>query len=130
MSNRDIVDKFFECWINGDIAGSMARCTDDVVWDNKPLKPLKGKPAIEAFLTKFAKGMSDIRYDIHYAMEQGDRLMLEGTENYTKNERRISVPYMASFEFRDNRICAWRDYFDLASVERQLAAGTAKGTSD
>ena len=121
MSNKDIVDQFFDCWTRGDIAGSMAVCTDDVVWDNVPMKPIEGKKAIEAFLKKFAEGMSDIRYDIDVVMEDGNRLMLEGAENYTKKGRRVSVRYMASFEFQDNRISAWRDYFDLATVERQLA---------
>ena len=121
MSNKDIVDQFFACWSNGDIAGSMALCTDDIVWDNVPMKPIEGKAAIEAFLTKFAKGMSDVHYDIHGFMQDDDRLMLEGVENYTKKGRKVSVPYMASFDFRDGQICAWRDYFDLATVERQLA---------
>ncbi len=121
MSNRDIVDQFFECWSNGNIAGSMAVCTDDAVWDNVPLKPVVGKPAIEKFLTKFARGMTDIHYDIRNVLEDGNRLMLEGVENYTKNGRKVAVPYMASFEFRDGKISAWSDYFDLATVERQLA---------
>jgi limonene-1,2-epoxide hydrolase len=121
MSNKDIVDQFFSCWASGDIAGSMANCTDDVVWDNVPMNPIEGKAAVEAFLIKFAEGMSDVRYDIEHVMEDGNRLMLEGVENYTKKGRKVSVRYMASFEFRDNRISAWRDYFDLASVQRQLA---------
>jgi limonene-1,2-epoxide hydrolase len=120
MSNKDIVDRFFEKWQTGNIAGAMDECTEDAVWNNVPMKPIEGKAAIESFLTKFAKGMSDIHYDISYVMEEGDRLMLEGVENYTKSGHKVSVPYMASFQFRGGKIAAWADYFDLTTVERQL----------
>ena len=121
MSNRDIVNEFFDKWSRGDIEAALALCTDDVIWDNVPMKTIAGKSAVHGFLAKFAKGMSDIHYELRGVMEDGDRLMLEGVENYTKNGRKVSVPYMASFDFRDGRISAWRDYFDLATVERQLA---------
>ena len=72
-------------------------------------------------MEKFGKGMTDVHYDIKNVLEEGNLLMLEGVENYTKKGRSVSVPYMASFQFRDDKICLWRDYFDLATVERQLA---------
>lgn len=121
MTNKDIVDQFFACWSQGDLDGSMALCTEDAVWDNVPMKPVVGKAAISAFLGKFAKGMSDVHYEVKGVLENADSLMLEGTENYTKNGKKVSVPYMASFKFRDGKICSWSDYFDLATVERQLA---------
>lgn len=121
MTNKEIVDQFFACWSQGDLDGSMDLCTEDAVWDNVPMKPVVGKTAIRAFLGKFAKGMSDIHYEVKGVLENADSLMLEGTENYTKNGRKVSVPYMASFKFRDGKICSWSDYFDLATVERQLA---------
>lgn len=121
MSNREIVDRFFARWCEGDIAGAMAECTDDVVWDNVPMNVIEGRPAVQAFLEKFANGLSDPHYDIRNVLEKDDVLMIEGVENYTKNGRNVSVPYMASFKFRDGKICLWRDYFDLRTVERQLA---------
>ena len=120
MTNKDIVDQFFASWSDGDLDGAMAQCTDDAVWDNVPMKPVVGKAAISVFLGKFAKGMSDIHYEIKGALENADSLMLEGIESYTKNGKKVSVPYMASFKFRDGKICSWSDYFDLATVERQL----------
>jgi len=121
MTNKEIVDQFFACWSGGDLDGSMALCTDDAVWDNVPMKPVVGKAAIRAFLERFGDGMTDIHYEIKGVLEDADSLMLEGTENYTRNGRKVSVPYMASFRFRDGKISAWSDYFDLKTVERQLA---------
>ena len=47
--------------------------------------------------------------------------MVEGVENYVKNGKSVRVPYMAAFEIREDKISQWRDYFDLSTVERQLA---------
>lgn len=121
MSNRHLVDGFLKCWADGDIAGALALCTDDVIWDNVPMKPIEGKADVQSFLEKFARGMSNPHYDIKHVLEDGNVLLLEGVENYEKNGRKVSVPYMASFEFQDGKIVLWRDYFDLATVERQLA---------
>lgn len=121
MTNKNVVDKFFSNWSQGDLDSVMALCTEDVVWDNVPMKPVRGRTAIRNFLEKFSKGMSDIKYDIANALEDADSLMLEGVENYTKNGKKVSVRYMASFKFREGKICSWSDYFDLSTVTRQLA---------
>ncbi len=35
--------------------------------------------------------------------------------------RKLSVPVMGAFEIKDDRIRAWRDYFDLATFTRQMS---------
>ena len=120
MSKFEIVQSFYKAWAAGDLDGSLAYCADDIVWDNVPLKPFEGKARVREFLEKFARGMSNTHYDIKNHLESGDLLMLEGVENYDKGGQSVSVPYMAVFKFRDGRITHMSDYFDLATVERQL----------
>ena len=121
MTKLEIVKGFQQAWADGDIPGAMEYCTDDVVWNNVPMKAFEGKEAVQRFFEKFARGMSNPRYDIKNVLEKDDLLMLEGVENYEKHGHSVSVPYMASFSFRDDKIYYWSDYFDLATVERQLA---------
>lgn len=120
-SQVETIVLFHEAFARGDIPGAMTYCTDDVVWDNVPMKPIEGKPAVQGFLEKFARGMRNPVYERTNVMELGNLVMVEGVENYEKHGKAVRVPYMAAFEFREGRICEWRDYFDLATVERQLA---------
>ena len=120
MSKFEIVQSFYKAWAAGDLDSSLAYCTDDIVWDNVPLKPFEGKERVRQFLEKFANGMSNTHYDIRNHLESGDLLMLEGVEMYDKSGHSVAVPYMALFTFRDGKIAEMRDYFDLATVERQL----------
>ena len=120
MSNLDTVKAFYAAWSEGDIDGALAHCADDMVWDNVPMKAFVGKERIKSFLEKFAQGMSDTHYDIKNTIEQDNRLMIEGVENYNKAGKAIAVPYMASFHFANGKIASMSDYFDLSTVERQL----------
>ena len=121
MSKFETVRAFYNTWADGDLDGTMAFCTDDVVWDNVPLKPFVGKERVRGFFEKFGKGMTNVHYDIHHHLEDGNLVMVEGVENYDKGGRSVAVPYMALFRFRDGLIAEMRDYIDLATVERQLA---------
>lgn len=121
MSLREIIESFYRTWSEGDIEGALDFCTDDVIAVNVPIGSIEGKAAVREFLRKFGAGMSEVRYEVHHLLENGDTVLLEGQENYTKNGKRVALPYMTAFEFQGPLIKEWRDYFDYATLERQLA---------
>ena len=112
-----------DAWGRGDVEGMSAPYADDIVWyPNRSMRPVQGKAAMLGFMQKFGAGMTDMFYEQTLMIEQGNMLFVEGTENYTKKGKKISVPYAGVVEFRGDKIVAWRDYFDLKSLEAQLAA--------
>lgn len=121
MSNRAAVDGYFSDWVRGDIDAVLERLSDDVVARMGPGFEFSGKDQVGTFLQKFRRGMSDIRYDIRHLIEQGDIVMLEGEEAYTKDGKDVRVPFMAIYVCENGKIREWRDYFDLDSVLKQLA---------
>ena len=111
-----------DAWGRGDVEGMSAPYADDIEWyPNRSMRPVKGKAAMLEFMAKFGAGMSNPLYTQTLMIESGNMLFVEGTESYTKNGRKVSVPYAGVCEFRDDKIVAWRDYFDLKSLEKQLA---------
>ena len=119
----DAYKKSLNAWARGDVEGMFADYADDIVWyPNRSMNPIRGKATMREFMAKFGKGMSDIRYEQTHMVESGNLLFVEGTENYTKKGKRICVPYAGVVEFRDGKFVAWRDYFDLKSLEAALAA--------
>jgi limonene-1,2-epoxide hydrolase len=120
MSHADTINAYYAAWIADDLETVMSLCTDDVVANNIPIGPIHGKPAVRDFFTRFGKGVSDKRYDVHRVLVSGDSAVIEGVENYVKNGRQVSLPYMSTFLFRGDQICEWRDYFDLQTVLKQL----------
>lgn len=48
-------------------------------------------------------------------------MLTERVDVITANGVTAPVPVMGTFEIRDGRIVAWRDYFDMALVGRLMA---------
>jgi steroid delta-isomerase-like uncharacterized protein len=120
MDHEATVRNYYAAWLRDDLEGVLALCTDDIVAVNVPIGPVTGKAAVREFFNKFAKGMSEKRYDIERIIASGDAAVVEGVENYVKNGKRVSLPYMSVFKFRGERISEWRDYFDMQTIYRQL----------
>lgn len=120
MNHADTIRAYYAAWIADDLDAVMRLCTDDVVAINVPIGPLRGKDAVRGFFLRFGKGISEKRYEVHRILVDGDAAVVEGVENYRKNGKAVSLPYMSTFLFRDGLICEWRDYFDLQTVLKQL----------
>jgi len=121
MLRRNLIEKFYDAWSRGDIDRALECCTDDVIAVNVPIGPVEGKNAVRSFLKKFGSGMSNAHYEIHDFLEREDLAMLEGQENYVRDGKRIALPFMAVFFFDGDLIREWRDYFDYATLKRQIS---------
>jgi limonene-1,2-epoxide hydrolase len=80
-------------------------------------------------MNKFGKGMEGIQVKLRHIVEVGDVVFHEGVETYTRKGRKVALPYCGVFDFKDGKIIGWRDYFDYATLERQLAGDQAKAAS-
>ncbi len=119
MNHADTIRAYYTAWLADDLEAVLALCTDDLVANNVPIGPLHGKPAVREFFARFGKGMTDKRYDVERILVDGDCAVVEGVENYLKDGKQVSLPYMSTFLFRGLRVREWRDYFDLQTVLRQ-----------
>lgn len=120
MSHADTIHAYYAAWLADDLEAVMRLCTDDVVAINIPIGPIHGKAAVREFFTKFGRGVTNKRYDVHRVLTNEDCAVIEGVENYLKDGKQVSLPYMSTFLFRGSLICEWRDYFDLQTVLKQL----------
>lgn len=112
-----------DAWCRGDVQAMSEPYAEDIVWyPNRSMRPIHGKAAMLGFMEKFGGGMTDMRYEQTLMIEKDNMLFVEGSENYTKKGKAISIPYAGVLEFRGDQIVAWRDYFDMKSLEAQLAA--------
>ncbi len=119
----DQIEALIEDWKRHDVEAVLARLTDDVVYHyHVGTRPLRGKDAVRRFLEKFGSGQREIRWRIRHHAQNGDVLMVEGIDDYVGADgARIRTPYMGVFEFREGRICAWRDYLDAALIAARRA---------
>jgi limonene-1,2-epoxide hydrolase len=114
----ELVTTFCAEWLTGTPESIAEYFTEDAVYHNIPMDPLVGKPAILEFLRGFIGAFGNIDFDIHRQAEVGDVVLNERTDKFTINGTAVELPVMGSFEVRDGRIAAWRDYFDMTPLTK------------
>ena len=130
MGRAPVSDKYgilrqvIAAWTARDIDGVLAHMADDIVWHYAAAiaPPLKGKASARKLLERMAPTMTDLRWRIFDYAERGDRLFIEGGEDYlTSDGAKVATPYAGVLEFRGDLICGWRDYLDIGASDAQKA---------
>lgn len=119
MSHIQSLLGLISAWKAKDIDGVLAFMHDDIVWHYAAViaPPLKGKVKARKLLEGMAPQLRDVTWRIFDYAEKGDRLFVEGVDEYISAEGRlVSAPYAGVVEFRDGKIIGLREYFDMAAV--------------
>ncbi len=125
MSHIQILLGLINAWKAKDIDGVLAFMHDDIVWHYAAViaPPLRGKAKARKLLEGMSPQLRDVTWRIFDYAERGDRLFVEGVDEYVSAEGRlVSAPYAGVVEFRDDKIIALREYFDMSAVNA-LKAG-------
>ena len=111
----DTVRAVMEAMKRRDIEGFLDHLTEDIEYHfHVGSRPLLGKDWVRRFLNKYDEQNSEVGWSITTFAESGDKLLVEGLEEYVdESGESVKHPYMGIFEFRDGRICGWRDYFQM-----------------
>ena len=123
--NTAVIDEFVAAWGSLDLDKIMSFFTPDAVYINIPIDPAnEGVEAIRKTIEGFI-GMADqIEFVVGLTTENGagvvmnervDRFHLRSADKW------VEAQVMGVFELEGGKIKAWRDYFDLASFQTQLA---------
>jgi len=121
-SNEQTVRAFIAAFNANDLERIMAFFAADAVYHNIPVQPVQGTAAIRAVLQGFMGMASEVDWVVHHLAETPDGVvMTERTDRFLVRGKWIELPVMGSFEIRDGRIRAWRDYFDMKQFQDQLA---------
>ncbi|MBB3046807.1 limonene-1,2-epoxide hydrolase [Litorivivens lipolytica] len=108
------MQEFVAAWCNKDLEALMGCFTDDAEYNNVPMPPInKGKDEIRAFIEGFLGSMDSIEFVVHRQVVNGDTVMNERTDHIVLNGKKIALPVMGVFEFREGKIARWWDYFDM-----------------
>ena len=129
MSHIAVLLGLIDAWKAGDIDGVLAHMHEDIVWHYAAViaPPLKGKAKARKFLEGMAPQVRDVTWRIFDYAETGDRLFVEGVDEYVSADGHlVSAPYAGVVEFRDGRIIGLREYFDMGAVNALKAGEVMK----
>lgn len=119
----DTVRRFCAAWSNVDPDELAGFFTDDAVYHNIPIAPVTGRDTIKATIAGFTGGVEKIEFRVNHIVADGPIVLTERVDVFVLPERAIELPVMGTFEVRDGKIAAWRDYFDMKQFMDQMAGG-------
>jgi len=123
MSNAAIVAGFIAAWEARDTDRIMDFFAADAVYHNVPMPRLTGHAEIRAFIAPFLQSAETVAFEVLHSAESADGTVLNERVDifHLANGKTLRFEVMGVFEFKEGKIAAWRDYFDLKDVERQMA---------
>jgi limonene-1,2-epoxide hydrolase len=119
----DIVRRFCAAWSNLDLDELGEFFTDDAVYHNIPIAPVTGRDTIKSTIAGFTGGVEKIEFQVHNIVADGPIVLTERVDVFVLPHGSIELPVMGTFEIRDGKIAAWRDYFDMKQFMDQMAGG-------
>lgn len=112
-----------EGWNRMDLDSIVDCFTDEAIYHNIPMEPVHGAAAIRESLAGFLHSASEVQWDIlNIAEDAQGTVLTERLDKFKIGTHWIEVPVMGVFEVQADGIAAWRDYFDLADFQAQMAA--------
>jgi limonene-1,2-epoxide hydrolase len=116
---RDLCDAFAK----HDAEAIRPLLADDVVYHNMPMDPIVGIEDAVGFINGFF-GMFDslVIETLHLAVI-GSVVLTERIDTFTLGDAVCPLPVMGTFEVRNGKISAWRDYFDMAQITAMVSGG-------
>jgi limonene-1,2-epoxide hydrolase len=116
-SPSDLVVEFCKLWASPNPEELASYFTEDAVYHNIPMAPVRGRHAIKEFIAGFVAAFDGIDFQIHRQVSDDTMVMNERTDVMRrKGGDKIPLPVMGVFEVVDGQIAAWRDYFDMAAI--------------
>jgi limonene-1,2-epoxide hydrolase len=116
----DVVRRFCAAWGTEDLDTIVGFFTDDAVYHNIPVAPVVGPEQIRSTIEGFTSGVESIEFRLEAIAADGSTVLTERLDVFTFANGRVDLPVMGTFEVRDGKIAAWRDYFDMAMFINQL----------
>jgi len=126
-----LVRQFFDSWREG--AGAVNRSfydhfTPETVWDNVGLARTTGPHEAVAFLRRGEelRQRDAIRVDLLSIAQDGNKILTERIDYLLGKDGEVQnvIPVMGILEIADEKITAWREYFDITPF-RPPAGSTA-----
>ncbi len=113
------VEQFVAAFNAKDVDRIMGFFTPDAVYHNMPMAPAEGTEAIRALIEFFLSPAETVDWEILSIAQAGDTVLAERIDRFVMDGKECALPVVGVFEMREGKIAAWREYFDMATWQRQ-----------
>lgn len=113
MKPEDVVRAELNAWHGLDVDEIVSHFHPDRVWDNVALGAHHGHKEIRAAVEGYVRRTESADLRLLNVAVNGNVVLTERIDTMVYDGREISARCMGAFEVRDDKIVAWRDYFNV-----------------
>jgi len=117
--NEAIVRNFCTAFARRDIDELLGFFTEDAVYHNIPVEPVRGHAGIRSTFEMFVAPAEKVEFEILHTASAGNVVINERVDRFVIAGKQIALPVAGVFEIRNGKIAAWRDYFDMQTYMKQ-----------
>ena len=135
VKDNEIVEQVFSAWNSHDPEKVLAFYTGDVVYEDVPLGVVNhGKAELRKFVEDTLTAFPDLKVQIVSSSIWNNHGVSEvvwgGTDKgFWKTNRQFSVRMLSTFELQGGKFSRNKDFYDLASIMRQVGVLPAEAVS-
>ena len=115
-TNREVVERFYERFKEGDLDGAMGLVSDDPEMTAPGMDTVIGASHLRAYLESVFEPMPDAHDTLVEVYEAGDSVIVEGRFSGTYREggaeRSINLLFADVYRVRNERITSYHAYYD------------------
>jgi limonene-1,2-epoxide hydrolase len=120
--NEKVIAAFIAAWSRLNVNELLEFFTEDGVYHNMPMGPVRGKAQLKLFIAAFLKDWSSTQWDVLTLMSKGDTVIAERLDRTLVGDVKVDLPCCGVFRMENGKIAIWRDYFDMANYTKALAS--------
>jgi limonene-1,2-epoxide hydrolase len=117
----EVVEAFMAAMAKLDYDTAMTYVSDDCEYVNVPIATVHGPAGIRGVLEPFFAPTLENEWIIKTTAADGPVVFMERLDRHRLSNGWAELPVTGVFEVHDGHITAWRDYFDLATIEKAFA---------
>jgi limonene-1,2-epoxide hydrolase len=118
--SKQLVLDFLASWQGRDIDHIMSFFTDESVYHNVPVQPIRGVAPIREIFEAFLREFRTASLDVVAAVAEPGLVIAERVDRFQTNTgKEVLLPVTGVFVVDDRKIIRFSDYFDLDSFQRQ-----------
>jgi len=116
----ETVESFLRALEAGQREQAFELLAEEIVYQNVPFPPDRGKAAVRRTFARFEKIMTGFEVQMKNIAANGDIVLTERIDVLKGPLLHLDIWVCGTFEVKNEKITLWRDYFDLAEVTAKL----------
>ena len=121
----EVVKAFNAAMEKKDFDTGLQYVADSCEYTNGPMGTVQGPGGVRAMLEPFFAPVVEQTFIIKREVANGPVVFLERLDRHHMPTGWIELPVTGVYEVHDGRITVWHEYFDLATIQNQMAAAAS-----